>query len=151
MCFEFLKDRNELAKRKYTDKWGIVVDPTIALDRCLSKYPDLYYAYWTKEEFRRDTKRLMYYGKADQLVNFYETKLRNSTIDEMVKVGKTFTNWKREIINGLTQNPYSIRITNAIAESMNNKIQTLIDLCYGIPKFERMRKRVLYINMNQKD
>ena len=147
----FLKDRNELAKRKYTDKWGIVVDPTIALDRCLSKYPDLYYAYWTKEEFRRDTKRLMYYGKADELVNFYETKLRNSTIDEMVKVGKTFTNWKREIINGLTQNPYSIRITNAIAESMNNKIQTLIDLCYGIPKFERMRKRVLYINRNQKD
>ena len=38
-----------------------------------------------------------------------------------------------------------------IAEATNNKIQTLIDLCYGLPKFERMRKRVLYINRNQKD
>ena len=69
----------------------------------------------------------------------------------MVKIGNTFTNWKREIINGLTQNPYSIKISNAIAESTNNTIQTLIDLCYGLPKFERMRKRVLYINRNQKD
>ena len=58
---------------------------------------------------------------------------------------------KPETFYDLIQNPYSIRITNAIAESMNNKIQTLIDLCYGIPKFERTRKRVLYISGNQKD
>ena len=38
----------------------------------------------------------------------------------MAKIGKTFTNWKREIINGITQNPYSINISNAIAETMNN-------------------------------
>lgn len=93
----------------------------------------------------------MYYGKAEEIINYYETTLLHSTIDEMVKIGKTFTNWKREIINGITQNPYSIKISNATAEATNNKIQTLIDLCYGLPKFERMRKRVLYINRNQKD
>ena len=49
---------------------------------------------------------------------------------------------KPETFYDLIQNPYSIRITNAIVESMNNKIQTLIHLCYGIPKFERTRKRV---------
>ncbi len=147
----FLKDRNELSKCKYVNKWGIVTDPTVALDRCLMKYPDLHYAYWTKEEFRRDTKKLMYYYKAEETINFYETKLNHSEIDEMAKIGKTFTNWKREIINGITQNPYSIKISNATAEAMNNNIQTLIDLCYGLPKFERMRKRVLYINRNQKD
>lgn len=147
----FLKDRYELSKQKYVDKWGVVTDPTVSLDRCLAKYPDLYYAYWTKEEFRRDTNKLMYYGKAEEIINFYETKLLHSTIEEMVKIGKTFTNWKREIINGITQNPYSIKISNAIAEATNNQIQTLIDLCYGLPKFERMRKRVLYINRNQKD
>lgn len=147
----FLKDRCELSKQKYVDKWGVVSDPTINLDKCLMKYPDLFYAYWTKEEFRRDTKKLMYYGKAEETINFYEAKLLNSTIDEMVKIGKTFTNWKREIINGMTQNPYSIKISNAIAESTNNQIQTLIDICYGMPNFERMRKRVLYINRNQKD
>ena len=45
----------------------------------------------------------------------------------------------------------SIKISNAIAESTNNTIQTLIDMGYGLPDFERMRKRVLYINRNQKD
>ena len=93
----------------------------------------------------------MYYHKAEEVINFYENKLLHSTIDEMAKIGKMLTNWKREIINGLTQNPYSIKISNAIAESTNNQIQTLIDICYGLPKFERMRKRVLYINRNQKD
>ena len=147
----FLKDRYELSKQKHVDKWGVVTDPTVSLDRCLAKYPDLYYAYWTKEEFRYQTRKLMYYGKAEEIINFYETKLLHSEIDEMAKIGKTFTNWKREIINGLTQNPYSIKISNAIAEATNNQIQTLIDMCYGLPKFERMRKRVLYINRNQKD
>ena len=147
----FLKDRYELSKIKQVDKWGVVTDPTVALDRCLAKYPDLHYAYWTKEEFRKETSRLMYYHKAEEVVNFYENKLLHTTIEEMNKIGKMFTNWKREIINGLTQNPYSIKISNAIAESTNNQIQTLIDICYGLPKFERMRKRVLYINRNQKD
>ena len=140
----FLKDRYELSKIKTTNKLGIVTDPTVALDRCLAKYPDLYYAYWTKEEFRFHTRELMYYMKAEDTINFYINKLMNSTIDEMKKVGKTLSNWKREIINGITQNPYSIKISNAIAEATNNQIQTLIDLCYGLPKFHRMRKRVLY-------
>lgn len=147
----FLKDRNDLSKCKIIDKYGIVRDPTIALDFCLQKYPDLYYAYWAKEEFRRDTKKLLYYGKAQTTIDFYINKLTLSTIEELVKVGKTLQNWRYEIINGLTQNPYSIKISNAIAESTNNSIQTLIDISYGLPDFERMRKRVLYINRNQKD
>lgn len=147
----FLKDRYELSKQKCVDKWGVVSDPTVSLDRCLAKYPDLYYAYWTKEEFRRDTKKLLYYGKAEITIDFYINKLIKSEIEEMQKVGKTLQNWRYEIINGITQNPYSIKISNAIAESTNNTIQTLIDICYGMPKFERMRKRVLYINRNQKD
>lgn len=147
----FLKDRDDLAKKKVVDKYGIVTDPTVALDRCLSKYPDLYYAYWTKEEFRRDTKRLLYYSKAEEIINFYINKLLHSEIDEMRAIGKTLLNWKIEIINGITQNPYSIKISNAIAEATNNQIQTLIDICYGMPGFPRMRKRVLYINRNQKD
>lgn len=145
----FLKDRDALQKHKYTDKWGIVVDPTVALDKCLAKYPDLFYAYWTKEEFRRDTKKLMYYSKAAEIIDFYINKLSKSTIEEMNKIGKTLQNWRSQIINGITQNPYSMKISNAIAESTNNQIQTLIDLCYGLPEFNSMRKRVLYINRNK--
>ena len=147
----FLMDRQKLMQKKHVDKWGVVSNQTVPVDRCLAKYPDLFYAYWTKEEFRKQTNKLMYYGKAEELINYYINKLENSEIEEMRDIGKTFINWKREIINGITQNPYSIKISNAIAESTNNTIQTLIDMCYGLPKFERMRKRVLYINRNQKD
>jgi len=147
----FLKDREDLKKYKKTDKWGHVTDPTVELDYCLSKYPDLYYAYWTKEEFRKASKQLLYYGKAEELVNFNINKLLNNSIPEMAKVGKTLQNWKYEIINGMTQNPYSMKISNAIAEATNNQIQTLIDLCYGLPIFECMRKRVLYINRSKKN
>ena len=147
----FLKDRNDLQKTKCVDKWGRTIDPTYDLDKCLKKYPDLYYAYWTKEEFRYETRKLLYYGKAEQIISFYINKLVGNEIAEMAKIGNTLQNWKIEIINGITQNPYSIKISNAIAESTNNTIQTLIDLSYGLPDFKRMRKRVLYINRNQKD
>jgi len=147
----FLKDRNDLSNIKSVDRFGIVRDSTVLLDKCLAKYSDLFYAYWTKEDFRRDTKKLMYYGKAASTIDFYINKLCGSTIPEMVKVGKTLQNWRYEIINGITQNPYSMKISNAIAESTNNTIQTLINISYGLPDFQRMRKRVLYINRNQKD
>lgn len=145
----FLKDRDELKKCCYENKWGHTVYLVDELDNCLKKYPDLYYAYWTKEEFRKASKHLMYYGKADELINFNINKLVNNAIPEMAKVGKTLQNWKMEIINGMTQNPYSMKISNAIAESTNNYIQTLIDLSYGLPDFKLMRKRVLYINRNK--
>ena len=146
----FFKDRYDLSKIRKVDRYGIVTDPTVNLDRCLAKYSELYYAYWTKEEFRKETSHLLYYGKAMNVIDFYINKLLNSTIPEMVKVGKTLQNWRSEIINGITQNPYSIKISNAIAESTNNTIQTLIDLSYGLPDFKRMRKRVLYINRSKK-
>ena len=147
----FLKDRNELYKKKHVDKYGIITDATMDLDRCLIKYPDLYYAYWTKEDFRRQTKKLMFYKEAETIVNFYETKLNHSTIVEMNKIGRTLTNWKQEIINGMIKNDYNFKISNGIAESMNNFIQTMIDICYGMPNFDNMRQRVLFINRNRKN
>lgn len=144
----FLKDRKELQKIQL-NKYGIVVDPTIELDNCLQKFPDLFYAYWTKEEFINKTRNLMYYGLAANLIDFYINKLINSTIEEMAKIGRTLQNWRYEIINGLTSNPYSIKISNGIAEATNNQIQTLIDLSYGLPDFKRMRKRILYINRSK--
>ena len=147
----FLKDRDDLERIKHIDRWGIVRDSTVELDNCLKKYPHLFNAYWTKEEFRKATRKLLYYGKAEEIVNFYTNQLLHSEIEELITVGKTLQNWKMEIINGITTNPYSIKISNAIAEATNNQIQTLIDICYGMPNFDRMRKRVLYINRNQKD
>lgn len=147
----FLMDRNKLKAKRKVNRWGIVTDPTVDIDECLSKYPELHFAYWVKEEFNQRTKKLMYFKEAESIVCFFENQLSKSTITEMNKIGKTLRNWRLEIINGMTFNPYNKRISNAIAESMNNQIQTLINICYGIPKFENMRQRVLYINRNKRN
>ena len=145
----FLMNREKAEEKNVVDKYGIVTPLSVQIDRCIQKYPDLYYAYWTKQEFLKDTKKLMLYVEAEKVVNFYLNKLNGNQIEEMHAIGKTFKNWKLEIINGLIKNPYQRRLTNAIAESNNNYIQTLIDASYGLPVFERMRKRVLYINRNR--
>ena len=148
----FLMNRDKAEKIHYTSPYGVVTPLTVKIDSCLKKYPELNYAYWTKEEFVRDTKKLMLYTKAEKLINYYTEKLMKNNIEEMRTIGHTFKNWNMEIINGIIKNPYDKRLTNAMAESNNNYIQTLIDSAYGLPVFERMRKRILYINRNkQKD
>ena len=147
----FLMNRDNAEKKYYEDHNGIKKPLTYKIDTCLQKYRELSYAYWTKQEFLRETKKLLMYNAAEKIVNFYTKKLVDNQLEEMREIGKTFTNWAIEIINGLVRNPYQRRLTNAIAESNNNYIQTLIDASYGLPVFERMRKRVLYINRNRKN
>ena len=57
-----------------------------------------------------------------------------------------FQNWKYEIINSAVKTSYGLRITNSISESNNNMIQTLVDICYGLVSFQRLRKRILMIS-----
>ena len=145
----FLMNREKTDKKKFTNAYGIIVSLSVKIDLCIRKYTELFYAYWTKQEFLKDTKQLMLYSQAEKIIDFYINKLEKNQIDEMRSIGKTFKNWRYPIINGLIRNPYKRRLTNAMAESNNNYIQTLIDAAYGLPVFERMRKRVLYINRNR--
>ena len=41
-------------------------------------------------------------------------------------------------------------LTNAMAESNNNYIQTLINIGYGYTNFKRLRKRILYMSSKNK-
>lgn len=145
----FLMNREKTDKKYYANQYGVITPLTVKIDNCLVKYKELHYVYWTKQEFLKDTKRLLLFKKAEEIVNFYTDKLIDNQINEIRLVGITFQNWKEEIINGLIKNPYGKRLTNAMAESNNNYIQTLIDSSYGLPVFERMKKRVLYINRNR--
>ena len=142
-------NREKAEKKEFTNAYGIKVPLTVKIDLCIRQYPELYYAYWTKQEFLNETKKLMLYSQAEKVVDFYINKLEKNQIEEMRSIGTTFKNWRLQIINGLIRNPYGRRLTNAMAESNNNYIQTLIDASYGLPVFERMRKRVLYINRNR--
>ena len=42
-----------------------------------------------------------------------------------------------------------ISFCNAMAESNNNYIQTLINIGYGYTNFNRLRKRILYMSSNK--
>ena len=80
------------------------------------------------------------------LINILNLLLKNLIND----IAKTFTNWYDEIINAYSKNTYGVVLTNAMAESNNNYIQTLINIGYGYSNFKRLRKRVLYMSSNKK-
>ena len=56
----FLMNREKAEKKKFTNAYGIVVPLTVKIDLCIRQYPELFYAYWTKQEF------LEYIGLIDQ-------------------------------------------------------------------------------------
>ena len=55
-----------------------------------------------------------------------------------------------EIINSYSKNTFGVVLTNAMAESNNNYIQTLINIGYGYSNFKRLRKRLLYMSSYKK-
>ena len=62
------------------------------------------------------------------------------TIKELNNIAKTFINWYDEIINAYSKNTYGVVITNAMAESNNNYIQTLINIGYGFTNLNVLEK-----------
>lgn len=83
-------------------------------------------------------------------IDFFIFKFSKSLVKELNNIASTFTNWYQEIINAYSKNLYGVVLTNAIAESNNNYIQTLINIGYGYTNFQRLRKRILYISSNRK-
>ena len=70
-----------------------------------------------------------------------ETKAKND--EEIRKVGRTYLKWMYGITNAFTKKSKQKRLTNGIAESINNHIKTTIKYSYGFENFERFRKRAL--------
>ena len=60
-------------------------------------------------------------------------------------VGFLYIRWRVEIANGLAKTQNEIHYTNAIAESLNNQLKTIIKVAYGYKNFERFRKKALLI------
>ena len=145
----FLKNRFDLKDSTYT-KSGIVYYTLDDVDMVLKKYPDLFFVYWAKEEFSNKMLKLHEYDETKKAIDFFINQYSKSTIKELNDIAKTFTNWYDEIINAYSKNTYGVVLTNAMAESNNNYIQTLINIGYGYTNFKRLRKRVLYMSSNKK-
>lgn len=147
----FLMNRIKLSKINKTSKLTGVVYPLIdKVDACIKRYDALNEVYWNREDFIVGFKKVNYYKEAETLINFTIDKFNLSLLKEVNELGQMFQNWKYEIINAATKTSYGFRMTNAIAESNNNMIQTYINICYGINDFKRLRKRVLMLSRERK-
>lgn len=78
-------------------------------------------------------------------VDFISKRLLDSKLDYLSSVGRTYRKWRVGIANGLAKSQNHSKLTNAIAESLNNHLKTIIKSAYGYHNFSRFRKRALLI------
>mgnify|MGYP003298449457 CR=1 FL=1 len=96
-----------------------------------------YSSYSTYEEGLRHIERII--------------QLLEAEADEnLLRVAKTYQQFKYEIVNCLDKKSRNFRYTTGIAECINNHIKTLIKICYGCLNFKRFRNRILLISRYNK-
>lgn len=146
----FLKNRHELRNETFVDlKTGVVYNLLDDIDNVLKSYPELFAVYWAKNEFCNQMLKLHDLKETEIYIDFFIQKFTNSPVPILIKIGNTFKHWRNEIINAYSKNTYGIVLTNAMAESNNNYIKTLINIGYGYSNFQRLRKRILYMTSNK--
>ena len=72
-----------------------------------------------------------------------------SQINELVKVGKTLSSWRKEIINSFVWID-DRRISNGMIEGKNNYIKKILSNANGMVNFERSRNKMIY-SQNQRE
>jgi len=146
----FLMKRFDLKDNKFVNhRTGVVHYTLDSIDMVLKAFPDLFDIYWAKEEFSSSMLKLHNYDETKNRIDFFINKFSKSLNKELNNIGNTFKNWYKEIVNSYSKNTYGVVLTNAMAESNNNYIQTLINIGYGYTNFNRLRKRILYMSSNK--
>lgn len=111
---------------------------------CIRSNPDLLNAH----NVLQDIYKYAYYKSEDEIAKYMtwiSDRLLSSDDEEIKKVGRTYLKWMYGITNAFTKKSKQKRLTNGIAESINNHIKTTIKYSYGFENFERFRKRALLI------
>lgn len=78
-------------------------------------------------------------------LEFIINRCLNSSIGYIRTIGDTLLKFRKEILNYFSS-ANSFKLSNATAESVNNKIQKIIDCSYGMKDFKTLRKRILHAN-----
>ena len=125
-------------------------DSTISkiMMRIISKHMNLYDVYHTYQLFLRIDNSMdvdTAIEKLDEVLRI----LKNSSYDFCKRIYKTLNSWSEEILNYYS-NPYGAKLSNSIAEEINNQISKIINKSYGLKNFNRMRTRALFIDQNRK-
>ena len=108
----------------------------------LSIHPDLYYAYWLKEDYR-EFNRTAYYESCDEELDEFIDKFSNSHLKEYRDVGKMLQRWKTEIKNSFIR-VSNKRLSNGSIEGINSKLRCIIKNANGYCNWERFRNRCMF-------
>lgn len=109
-----------------------------------NKCPDLLHIHKIYSDF---CLYMTFKSNESQLNKYLEyiiNQLLDSGVEPMETIGATLLEFSFEILNLFSEkNKY--KLTNAIAEANNNRIEKLIAVSYGLSNFARFRKRILHI------
>lgn len=136
-------------EKSYIDENGELIDLKEKMKRILRNHPPIVEIYSIYYDF----SKYIVTGKSDEDLKsdleFIIQRLINSLNPKIQIIGNTMIEYFDEILNAYSSaNKYNL--TNAVAESNNNRIQKIIDVSYGMRDFNRFRKRILHIDANKK-
>lgn len=133
-----------IMQRTIYDEDGFMTDYEELLKWAFSICPDLLSIY----SIYLDYLYYVGYGKKieeiEKTLDFLTNKLAQTNIAILITIGKTIKEFREELIITFSELNES-HLSNARAEAANNNIGTIIKNAYGFRNFERLRKRVLWI------
>ena len=149
----FLMNNENLDKVDITfsDTKGHQTDMRDALIMVARNDPSLFSSYMLYREFCNlfEDRKGLSKMQVEKNLEFIINKANNSLYKPLVTLSETLLEWSEEIINAYSD-VNELKVSNAIAESNNNRIDKLIHISNGYKNFWRMRKRVLFIDRNTK-
>lgn len=129
-------------KAKFNHKLARYVNYQQLLDLLLSIDPVLAQAWHLKEIYTEFNATCKYEDARQRLDGIIESFF-HANIGEYREFSKLILNWREEIVNSFTISK-GRRVNNGIAESINNKVSSLIYNTRGIRNNQRRRKRIMY-------
>lgn len=118
------------------------MEDRIQLDNLFRISEPLKRAYALKEQFEH-VKSSRNRQEAAERLSRWIMDAQNSRLPEFFKVSLTYQNWSKEILNSF-EYPY----TNGYIEGCNNRIKVLKRVSFGMPRFERFRRRIMHIMLD---
>lgn len=129
----FKRSRHLLLKPEYK----LTDDDKIELNRMLNSSPELEKAWILKERFYEIFRKVTR-TEAKKELRDWLLLANQLSIPEFKHCITTFTNWRTEIANIISEN-----VSNGFIEGSNNKIKVLKRISFGVQNFKRFRNRIL--------
>lgn len=126
-------------------RWPILKSPESLSDKeqdlllkAFEKAPELEKIYRLRSELKQIFDQPFNELQANVAIAYWQQKAMQLNNIFLNKFLKTLQNWRQLILNY-----FSIRITNAAVEGINNHIRSIIRRGFGYPCFDNLRTRVL--------